>query len=81
MIARIMSTNSKETMFEHFKKIFVATIASTIAWFVLEQTDIPSLYKAISYGIIGVISPEVIHGIVKLGSRFARNPTKFIDRK
>ena len=48
--------------------------------FVLEQTEISSLYKAMTYGIIGVISPEVITGIVKLGKRFADNPEKIIEK-
>ena len=46
----------------------------------LEQTEISSLYKAMTYGIIGVISPEVITGIVKLGKRFADNPEKIIEK-
>jgi hypothetical protein len=78
MLARIMSSNTKVSMLELFKKISTAAIASGIAWFVLEQTDISSLYKAITYGIIGVISPEIIGGIVKLGQRFSRNPTAFL---
>ena len=54
-------------MKQQFKRITTAAIASAIAWFVLEQTDISSLYKAVTYGIIGVVSPEVIGGLVKLG--------------
>ena len=46
----------------------------------VEQTEISSLYKAMTYGIIGVISPEVITGIVKLGKRFADNPGKVIKK-
>ena len=30
-----------------------------------------------AYGIIGVISPEVISCIVRLGEKFAKNPEKF----
>lgn len=78
MIARLMSTRNNGGIFEHIKKILTASIASGIAWFVLEQTDINSLYKAITYGIIGVISPEVISGIIKLGQSFSKNPNKFV---
>lgn len=78
MVARILSSNTKLTVWELFKKITTAAIASGIAWFVLEQTDISSLYKAITYGIIGVISPEIIGGIVKIGQRFSKNPTAFL---
>lgn len=79
MMARLLATGNKIGIIEQVKKIFVASISATIAWFILEQTDISSLYKAITYGIIGVISPEVIGGLVKLGKKFQSNPTKFLD--
>jgi len=80
MFARLLSSDKKMTIKDQIKKIVTAAIASGVAWFVLEQTDIPSLYKAITYGIIGVISPEVIDGIVKIGKRFAKDPEKFIRK-
>jgi hypothetical protein len=80
MLARLMSSDTKFSLLEQLKKIFSAAIASGIAWFILEQTDISSLYKAIAYGIIGVVSPEIINGLVKLGKRFQNNPEKFIKR-
>lgn len=80
MLARLLSSDLKISISDQFKKIISAAISSGIAWFVLEQTDISSLYKAITYGIIGVISPEVINGIVKLGKRFQSNPEKFLKK-
>lgn len=80
MLARLLSSDIKISISDQFKKIASAAISSGIAWFVLEQTEIPSLYKAITYGVIGVISPEVINGIVKLGKRFQSNPEKFIKK-
>lgn len=79
MMARLLATGNKIGIIEQVKKIFVASISATIAWFILEQTDISSLYKAITYGIIGVVSPEVIGGLVKLAKNFQSNPTKFLD--
>jgi len=29
---------------------------------------------------VGVISPEIIDGIIKLGKKFARNPEKMLKR-
>jgi hypothetical protein len=81
MLARLLSSNGKLTIADQVKKILTAAIASGIAWFILEQTDVSSLIKAMTYGIIGVISPEVIDGIVKLGKSFANNPNKFINKK
>lgn len=80
MLARLLSSNTKIGVVEQLKKILTASIASGIAWFVLEQTDISSLYKAITYGIIGVVSPEVINGIVKLGKKFQTSPEKFLTK-
>lgn len=80
MLARLLSSNTKIGLVEQLKKIFAASISSGIAWFILEQTDISSLYKAICYGIIGVISPEVINGIVKLGKKFQTSPEKFLNK-
>ena len=80
MLARLLSSDTKLTWVQQLKKIVTAALASLIAWFVLEQTDIPSVYKAVTYGIIGVISPEVITGIVKLGKRFAANPEKILKK-
>lgn len=80
MFARLLSTQKKMGIVEYAKKITAAAISSSIAWFILEQTDLSSLYKAICYGIIGVISPEIINGIIKLGKRFQENPEKYIKK-
>lgn len=80
MIARLLSTTSKMGIVEQIKKIITAAIASSVAWFVLEQTDISSLNKAIIYGIIGVVSPEVIQGLVGLAKRFQNNPEKYLSK-
>ena len=80
MLARLLSVENKYTWFQQLRKILTAGISAGIAWFILEQTEISSLYKAVTYGIIGVISPEVITGIVKLGKRFADNPEKVLKK-
>lgn len=80
MLARLLSAQKKMGIIEYAKKITAAAISSSIAWFILEQTDISSLYKAICYGIIGVISPEIINGIIKLGKKFQEDPEKYIKK-
>jgi hypothetical protein len=76
MLARLLSSDSNLTVLNQIKRIITAALSSGVAWFVLEQTDISSLYKAVTYGIIGVISPEIINGIVKIGMKFAADPLK-----
>jgi 3-dehydroquinate synthase len=66
---------------EQLKRIMAAAAFSTIAWFVLEQVEVSSLTKAISYGIVGVISPEVLAGIITLSKKFAKKPEAFINKK
>ena len=80
MLARLLSSDTKLTWVQQLKKITTAAIASLVAWFLLEQADIPSVYKAVTYGIIGVISPEIIAGLVKIGKRFAANPEKILKK-
>tara|TARA_Y100000114_G_scaffold29826_1_gene25526 strand:- start:11427 stop:11744 length:318 start_codon:yes stop_codon:yes gene_type:complete len=77
MFARLLSGQNELSFKQQLKRILTAAIAAGIAWFVLEQTDVSSLTKAITYGIIGVVSPEVISGIVRLGERFSKNPERF----
>jgi hypothetical protein len=80
MFARLLSGHNGLSIKQQLKRVLTAAISAGIAWFVLEQTDVSSLTKAVTYGIIGVISPEIIAGIVRLGEKFAKNPAKFIKR-
>lgn len=80
MLARLMTAKKQYTIIEQLKNIVSAAIAAAIAWFILEQVNIPSLYKAITYGIVGVVSPEIIGGIIKLAKHFERSPEKFVKK-
>lgn len=80
MLARLMTAKKQYTIVEQLKNIVSAAIAAAITWFILEQVDIPSLYKAITYGIVGVVSPEIIGGIIKLAKHFERSPEKFVKK-
>lgn len=80
MLARLMTAKKQYTIIEQLKNIISAAIAAAIAWFILEQVDISSFYKAITYGIVGVVSPEIINGIIKLAKHFERTPEKFIKK-
>ena len=80
MFARLLSGQNELSVKQQFKRIVTAILASGIAWFILEQTDVSSFTKAITYGIIGVVSPEVIGGLVRLGQKFEKNPEQFIKK-
>ena len=80
MFARLLSGQNELSAKQQLKRIITAVLASGVAWFVLEQTDVSSFTKALTYGIIGVVSPEVIGGLVRLGQKFEKNPEKFIKK-
>lgn len=79
MGARILYSGVRHSALEIFKKIIAAALCSGIAWYALEQTELASLTKAIVYGVVGVVSPEIINGLIKLAAAFAKNPTKFFN--
>ena len=80
MIARLATSKNPEdkTPSQVISNISASMIASLIAWFILEQFEVPSMYKAITYGLVGLNSPELLTGIVKISTNFANNPTDFI---
>ena len=80
MLARLVSTNDSTGFVCQLKKIFVASLTSTIMWALIHDLAILDLHKAVIYGITGVISPEIIQGIVNFGKKFSKSPDKFIKK-
>jgi hypothetical protein len=54
-------------------------IASSIAWFIMEQFEMNSMIKAILYGLVGLNSPELLKGITKISGSFSDDPSNFIS--
>jgi hypothetical protein len=80
MIARIVSTNDTTGLVSQLKRIFVASLTSTIMWALIHDLALLDLHKAVIYGITGVISPEIIQGLINLGKKFSKSPDKFINK-
>ena len=80
MLARLVSMSDRSGIVCQLKKIFVASLTSTIMWALIHDIQLMDLHKAVIYGITGVISPEIIQGIVNLGKKFSKSPDKFIKR-
>lgn len=80
MIARLATSKNPEdkTLSQILSNITAAMVASLIAWFIMEQFEVPSMYKAIAYGMVGLNSPELLTGIIKISTGFANNPTDFL---
>jgi uncharacterized membrane protein YeaQ/YmgE (transglycosylase-associated protein family) len=81
MIARLITSKNPEdkTTSQILNNIFASMIASMIAWFIMEQFDVNAMYKAIVYGLVGLNSPELLAGVIKLSTKFAENPSEFIS--
>jgi predicted MFS family arabinose efflux permease len=80
MLARLATSKDPEDKnpVKVVKNILAAMTASLVAWFIMEQFQIASMYKAIAYGLVGLNSPELLTGIVKITTGFAEDPTNFI---
>jgi hypothetical protein len=80
MLARLLLEGRKMTIIEYSRRILAAIICTSIAWFILEQIDVTSLTRAISYGITGVVSPEVVSGVILLAKKFSKKPEDYIKK-
>jgi predicted MFS family arabinose efflux permease len=80
MIARLATSKNPEekTVGQVISNITAAMVASLLAWFIMEQFEVASMYKAIAYGLVGLNSPELLTGIIKLATGFANNPSEFL---
>jgi hypothetical protein len=39
------------------------------------------MYKAIAYGLVGLNSPEIINGVLKISGQFAADPMSFMKKE
>jgi hypothetical protein len=81
MLARLATSKNPEekTVQQVTSNMVAAMIASLIAWFILEQFAIGAMYKALAYGLVGLNSPEILSGIIKIFTKFSENPGEFIS--
>ena len=81
MLARIATSKNpdEKTTGQIINNVVASMIASLIAWFILEQFEIQPMWKAISYGLVGLNSPELLSGIIKISTKFSDNPMEFIS--
>jgi predicted MFS family arabinose efflux permease len=81
MLARLATSKNPEekTASQVINNMVAAMIASLISWFILEQFEIAAMWKAIVYGLVGLNSPELLSGIIKISTKFSENPGEFIS--
>lgn len=78
MLARLSLGGEKMTTGECLKRIFAATICGLITWMILENVDIPYVYKVILYSLSGLNAPEVLKGVTKIMKGFGEDPVEFV---
>ena len=81
MLARLATSKNPEekTTSQIINNMVAAMIASVIAWFILEQFAIAAMWKALVYGLVGLNSPEILSGIIKISTKFSENPAEFLS--
>lgn len=79
MIARLVVSEEETSISQTLRNIVAAVIASSISWFIMEQFEIDSMIKAVTYGLVGLNSPELLKGITKISGSFSDDPSKFIS--
>jgi hypothetical protein len=47
----------------------------------MEQFTMDSMYKAVAYGLVGLNSPEIIQGVLKISGQFASDPMSFMKKQ
>lgn len=80
MIARMLNSKVDYCWKQYTRNIASAAILSGILWFILQNAPISDFIKAISYGVVGVISPEIINGVIALAKKYAKNPEKILKK-
>lgn len=80
MVARMLTYRGKYSINTFLKNVVSATLLSAIAWFILRDAPMSDFIKAICYGVVGVVSPEIINGVIALAKKFEKNPEKFIKK-
>jgi uncharacterized membrane protein YeaQ/YmgE (transglycosylase-associated protein family) len=81
MVARLVTTNESPNFGEVIKKMISAMIASLIAYFIFEQFEVDPMYKAVAYGLVGLNSPEIINGVLKISGQFQSDPMSFLKKE
>lgn len=78
MAARLLSTINNGSIVVQFKKIVASALFTTVVWLLVDNVDINSLYKAIFYGLSGLVAPEIIQGVIRIADKYKKNPEKII---
>jgi len=80
MIARLLANPIQGTIWDSVRRVIMAAIVSTLAWVIVEQIEVSSLVKAVTYGVAGLLAPEIIDGLTTLAKKYSKNPGKLLKK-
>lgn len=78
-LTRLTLFEGNVSIIEFTRRILSAVAVGMISWFILDGVDWPQFYKIIIYIVIGLDSPSIIKGVIKVLNIFTDNPGKVFN--
>ena len=78
MTMRLLVDDKTTGVVDLIKKVVLSVLASLTTWLIIKDMLLPDWSYAVIYGVIGLVSPEIIMGLLKVGAKFGKDPIAFI---
>ena len=78
MTMRLLVDDKTEGFWDLVRKVVLSIIASLTTWLIIKDLILPDWAFAMTYGVIGLVSPEIIMGLLKVGRKFGKDPITFL---
>ena len=78
MTMRLLVDDKTTGVIDLVRKVVLSILASLTTWLIIKDMMLPDWSYAVIYGVIGLVSPEIIMGLLKIGAKFSKDPIKFL---
>lgn len=78
MTMRLLVDDKTTGVVDLIKKVVLSVLASLTTWLIIKDMLLPDWSYAVIYGVIGLVSPEIIMGLLKIGAKFGKDPIGFV---
>ena len=78
MTMRLLVDDKTTGVVDLVRKVVLSILASLTTWLIIKDMMLPDWSYAVIYGVIGLVSPEIIMGLLKIGAKFGKDPIKFL---
>jgi len=79
MTMRLLVDDRTTGLLDLVRKVILSVLASLTTWLIIKDMLLPDWSYAVIYGVIGLVSPEIIMGLLKIGAKFSKDPIGFIQ--